>query len=55
MTIMKEIKLKNLNMLVTNLKGSSLIISLIKLNNMPPLLRSMEFYLVYYEAYCKMD
>ena len=45
----------NLKMLVTNLEGISLRRSLRKLTTRPPLLRSMEFYLIYYEAYCKMS
>ena len=42
----KQMRMTNLKMLVTNLEGSRLRRSLRKMTTMPPLLRSTGFYLI---------
>ena len=52
--MMKDIITTDLKELVNNLKGRSLIRSMVKFTTWPSSLRTMEFYLIYYEDYCKM-
>ena len=51
--MMKLMIMTNSKILVANFQGISIRRSLIKLTTRPPLLRTVEFYLIYYEAYCK--